>query len=281
MSDDAHGADAELEWVPRRLRWVIGRWPGRIAAGGAAACVRIDVFDRAMTVAAQVFSSVLPILILFATWSGASATDATAQALQIPDESRAVMDDAVQGAAGTAFGVVGVLIVLVSATSLSRAVTRAFTAVWALPRPRNRLGSAWRWLAAVVGLALSIVVVRQLAVLAGELPQPRAWQSVTAFAADTAVTLFLPWVLLAGAVRPRLLLPGALLFAVTMLAVRPASAVWLPRALDSSADRFGSIGVAFTYLAWLYVVSLCFLVTAVIGRVVVTDDGQLGRWLRG
>ncbi|PZF82554.1 YhjD/YihY/BrkB family envelope integrity protein [Jiangella anatolica] len=256
------------------------RWPGRIVAGSAAACVRIDVFDRAMTVAAQLFSSVLPILILFATWTGASGPDATAEALRIPDESKAVLDDAVEGASGTAYGVAGVLIVLVSATSLSRAVTRAFTAIWALPRPRNRLGSAWRWLAAVVGLALAIVVVRQLAALADGLPQPRAWQSATAFAADVAVGVGLPWVLLAGAVRARLLLPGALLFALTMLAGRPASALWLPRALETSADRFGSIGVAFTYLAWLYAVSLAFLVTAIVGRALATDAGRLGRWIR-
>jgi membrane protein len=260
-------------WAPA---WLLDQWLGRIAVNSAAGCVRIDVFDRAMTIAAQLFSSVLPILILFATWTGASA----AEALRMPDESRAVLDDAVVGASDAAFGIVGVLIVLVSATSLSRAMTRAYTAVWALPRPRNRLGSAWRWLAAVVVLALSVVLVRWLGTLGDGLPEPQAWRSGTAFAADAAVAVFVPWVLLAGAVRPRPLLPGALLFAVTMLAARPASAFWLPRALESSAERFGSIGVAFTYLAWLYTVAFCFLVTAVVGRAIATDEGRLGRWIR-
>ncbi len=263
-------------WAPA---WLLDRWPGRIAVNSAAGCVRIDVFDRAMTIAAQLFSSVLPILILFATWTGASAVDATAEALRMPDESRAVLDDAAVGASDAAFGVVGVLIVLVSATSLSRAMTRAYTAVWALPRPRNRLGSAWRWLAAVVVLALSVVLVRWLGTLGDGLPEPQAWRSGTAFAADAAVAVFVPWVLLAGAVRPRPLLPGALLFAVTMLAARPASAFWLPRALESSAERFGSIGVAFTYLAWLYAVAFCFLATAVVGRAIATDEGRLGHWI--
>jgi membrane protein len=39
--------------------------------------------------------------------------------------------------------------------------------------------------------------------------------------------------------------------------------------------------VAFTYLAWLYVVSFCFLATATVGRVIATDTGQLGTWIRG
>jgi uncharacterized BrkB/YihY/UPF0761 family membrane protein len=57
--------------------------------------------------------------------------------------------------------------------------------------------------------------------------------------------------------------------------------VWLPRALEVSADRYGSIGVAFTYLAWLYVVSFCVLLTAVFGEVIAVDRGWLGRRISG
>ena len=71
-------------------------------------------------------------------------------------------------------------------------------------------------------------------------------------------------------------MPGALLFALLMLAVRPATAAWLPRALETSADRYGSIGVAFTYLAWLYVASLFLLAAALVGQVIATDVGRLG-----
>jgi membrane protein len=72
--------------------------------------------------------------------------------------------------------------------------------------------------------------------------------------------------------------PAAVLFASVMLVGRPASAVWLPHALEVSADRYGSIGVAFTYLAWLYVVAFCLLLAAVVGRVIAVDRGWLGRF---
>jgi membrane protein len=78
----------------------------------------------------------------------------------------------------------------------------------------------------------------------------------------------------------RSLVPGGLVFALVMEVVRPASAAWLPRALESSAERYGSIGVAFTYLAGLYVMSLCFLGAAVIGQAITSDPGGLGRWIR-
>jgi membrane protein len=71
-----------------------------------------------------------------------------------------------------------------------------------------------------------------------------------------------------------------LVFALLMLAVRPATAAWLPHALEVSAERYGSIGVAFTYLACLYTASLCFLATALIGQVIAKDRGALGVWIR-
>ncbi len=72
-------ADAEaraqeaLTRLPPKLRdalaWLFSRWPGRILVRSAETCGRIQVFDRAMTIAAQFFTSVFPILILLATWT--------------------------------------------------------------------------------------------------------------------------------------------------------------------------------------------------------------------
>jgi membrane protein len=260
---------------------LLSRWPGRIAVHSARSLIRTDIFDRSMTIAAQFFTSVLPILILFATWVQSRDVESIANAVSMPEESRSVLEDAVQSSTSAAFGIVGTLIVLVSATSLSRALTRAFAAIWALPRPKSRLSSAWRWLAAVMVLALSVFAVRSLSELASGLPAGGLWHVMVSLTCDVAVALFVPWVLLSGVVHPRMLAPGALFFALVCLVGRPASAEWFPRALESSAEQYGSIGVAFTYLAWLYVVSLCLLATAVVGREVAMDPAALGRSIRG
>ena len=89
---------------------------------------------------------------------------------------------------------------------------------------------------------------------------------------------FTPWLLLRGVVSARALAPGAVLFGIVMLLVRPVTSIWLTRALESSANRYGSIGVAFTYLAWLYVIAWILLATAVVGQVLVTDHGRIGRF---
>jgi membrane protein len=97
---------------------------------------------------------------------------------------------------------------------------------------------------------------------------------------DILVGAFVPWLLLANRVPVRRLIPGAVVFALANLVVRPASEAYLRRALEDSADQFGSIGVAFTYLAWLYVVSFVFLAAAVTGNVIAEDRGRLGEFVR-
>ena len=100
------------------------------------------------------------------------------------------------------------------------------------------------------------------------------------FGLDILVAAFMPWLLLANRVPVRRLIPGGVVFALAMLVVRPAYEAYLPRALEESADQYGSIGVAFTYLASLYVVSLVFLATAIIGNVIAEDQGRLGQFIR-
>ena len=238
-------AHKAVQRLPKALQplvvWLLDRWPGRVVLRSMDAVVRIGLFDRSMTIAAQFFTSVLPILILFATWRSVRDTRRIADAVSMPAASRVVLEDAVQGADSAAFGIVGVLMVFVSATSLSRALTRAFADIWRLPRPRTDFKSAWRWIAVVVAIALSLVLVRALLAAAGELPPAVIWQIAVSLTCDLAFGLFVPWMLLAGSIGYRLLVPGAVLFAVTMLAFRPASAAWLPAALETSEARYGSL----------------------------------------
>ena len=277
--------DAAMRKLPPGLRhWVEGllsRWPGRVVLRVAAAAARIELFDRSMTIAAQFFTSIIPILIAFASWMGSDANDLFADA-GVPAEVQSLLDEALAPSTDeTAFGIIGIVLVLGSATSLSRALTRAFAAIWELPRPTIKLHSAWRWVAAVLALAMAIVAARTLPRIADDVPPATFWRMVASATVDVGIAVCVPWLLLAGRVRARHLLPGAVIFAVAMAFVRPASKTWLPHALELSADRYGSIGVAFTYLAWLYAFSFCLLASAVLGQVITSDPGRFGRWLRG
>ncbi len=234
-----------------------------------------------MAIAAQIFTSVFPILIVLGSWVHLH-NEAVADTIGLPDETKQVLAAAIgSDTRATTFGIAGTLIVLISATSLSRALTRAYAAIWELPRPKTSLRHAWRWAATVTAMAISLVVVRAMTQAAGHLPRPDLWQVAVAASADVATALLLPWVLLAGVVRLRVLMPGAATYAVVMVPIRAASHLRFPEALDTSAAKYGTIGVAFTYIAWLYAIAFCLLVATVIGNVVATDQSILGRWIRG
>ncbi len=263
-----------------KIDWALSQWPGRLLTRATSGFVRIEVFDRSMTIAAQFFTSIFPILIMAATWLHPDSTD-LGKTAGLPDQVQKVLDQGLQDSGSASFGVVGALIVLASATSLSRALTRAFAAIWLLPRPKFRLAFVWRWVAALLALAIAVVLTFTAVQQAQGVPPRGLWSLVLGALLDTLVGVIVPWVLLSGRVSPTLLLPGALILATALVFVRPATSVWLPHALDVSARRYGAIGVAFTYLATLYVLAFCWLVAGLLGQVVATDEGALGRWIRG
>ena len=241
---------------------------------GTAGLVRIEVFDRSMTIAAQFFSSVLPILILLAAWEANS--DRMADAIDLPEESRSVIEGAIEGGDAT-FGIVGTLFVLgVGDQPVPCADPRLrghLVPATAPQQPALRVALAGRDPRA--GPVARRRPDREPVARAAAAPR-RCGHGSCRLCWTSWSRRFVPWALLAGAVRMRLLLPGALLFAALMMTVRPATQAWLPRALETSADRYGSIGVAFTYLTWLYIASWVFLATAVVGQVIANDPGRLG-----
>ena len=273
-----------MSWaaLPQRLLdWARSMWLGRVLVGSVTSFFRLEMFDRSMAIAAQLFTSVLPILILVATWGGSRELDLLGDSLDLPAQTQSVLENAIAGAGSTTIGLLGTLMLLASATSLSRALTRAVAAVWSVERPKSRLvQTVSRWLAVVLVLSLAFVLIAVVSEPLESLPPPGAWSHLLTFATDAGLGLILPWLALAGAVVPRRLAPGALTFALLMLVVRPATKAWFPPALTVTSDRYGTIGVSFTYIALLYILAFCFLGSLVIGEVTATDRGGLGKWIR-
>ncbi len=273
-----------LAVVPERLRpaiaWLTRRWVARLVGRTMTGISRVQIFDRSMTLAAQAFTSIFPIIILLGAMLGPTDSKRLVELAHIPQASRSVLEDAWSQTGFSAFGVVGTVVVLLSSTGLARALTRAYSAVWGVRQTPVGPVATWRWLVSVLTVAASLIGTRLLSYLTDALPLPNLWAAILPPISDLGVAVLLPWLLLGGAVPARMLAPGGLAFSAVMLVVRPVGSVYLPHALESSADRYGSIGVAFTYIGWLYVMSFCLLLTAVLGEVVAHDEGTLGRWLR-
>jgi len=71
----------------------------RLVTDTAQALARVDPFDRAMTLAAQAFTSLFPLVIILATAMGGSESlgDRISDSLSLPAQTRSVLDAALRG----------------------------------------------------------------------------------------------------------------------------------------------------------------------------------------
>jgi membrane protein len=279
VADDGGMTDPEsgftpgsvLAAVPRRLRpgaeLILGNRAGALLLRTAGELFRVQIFDRSMTLAAQTFTSIFPMLIMLGALFGHRARDQLGEVLRVPPSSARLLDEALSGSRSGTFGVIGSLIVILSATGLARALIRSYRVIWPdTGRRAGAMATAWQ-IDTVLLLVVFLIVVRLLGWLTGQLPAPHATGVLVTFASDVGLAVLLPRILLGpGIPRARLLVTG-LVFGVAMVGVRAVGAVYLPRALTASADRYGTIGLAFTYIGWFYVISFCLLLCAVLGSV--------------
>lgn len=241
---------------------------------------RVEIFDRSMTLAAQIFTSIFPILIMLGVVVSQRMAFDVANDFSLPPATRQMLDGVFTTADAGTFGIVGALLVLISATSLSRALARMYAVIWQLPRPGAGPASWWRWVAVVLTFALSLLVIRRLDQASEGLTAPAVWGFVIVTIGYTIVLLLVAFVLVHAAVPIGWLLPGALLGGFTMGILSRLAGLWLPNALATGEERFGTIGVAFTYLGYLYVVAFALVLTTIVGSRLVRDEGRVGRWLR-
>jgi membrane protein len=257
----------------------------RIVTRTAAGLQAIEPFDRAMTLAAQTFTSVFPLIIAVAALlpSGSqSLPDRVSDGLGLPDSSRAVLELVLPTQPDTrgAFGVLGLIIVVFSATSLSRALARMYAKVWQVP-PTAGLTNGWRWVAVLFGVALTFITVRALYSVSHGNTYGTAGTLLLTLILNSLLWIWAPWLLLARGVSWRRLLPGGVIMGGCTVVTSIAGGVYLPRALVSASHQFGALGIAFTYIGWLFIVAFVLVCTTVLGAALARDESRLARLIVG
>jgi membrane protein len=247
------------------------RSPRRLLAGpiefGRACTVRflaLQGIDRAMALAAQAFTALIPLMIVYSALVEAHGHDFAERLVTDfhlhGSAARAVRDAfAPAGAVASQTSVFGALLLVVSALSFTRALQRLYQLTWD-QRPLGLAAAKWglAWLVLVV----AVLTFRPLVLYAVH----GVWRLVLSLAFAAAVWLITPYVLLGRRVGWRRLMPTALMTAVGITTLSISSAVWLPRTIVSSAEQFGVIGVAFALLSWLVGAGVVLVGTAACGR---------------
>lgn len=250
-------------------------------------CVRRYVAIRgtmlALVIAGNAFTAFIPLLIVVASVVSADDSqglgDILVERLHLTgDAANAVRTlFARPPDANGALTVLGVILLLFSGLSLSRALQRAYEAAWELPPGlRGTLNG-------VVALTFLLTQVFLLSLLASLLRGLPAASVVTiALRAVVAVGLWLllQHLLLGGRIRWRRLLPGALAAGIGQQAVTLFSAVWMPNLIERNAERYGVIGVTFALLSWLTGIAIVLVAAAVISAELGRSGSQAGERAR-
>lgn len=266
--------------------WLRRTTAGRTVARALRGLAEIELADRAMTLAAQEFISVLPVIIAVGTVSNLDlASDTLSSQLGIDPGSLTTITrttaDAVEASPPTfaTFGVIGILMVLISGTSFARALGRVYGRVWDVPALSVR--GWWRWVAVVVAVAAAISLlgrVRQFSTVEWIGP-PLAFtgEALVWFGLWMAV----PYLLTQGRLAGRVLWASAALTSAGLTAVGIGGTVYLPMAVASAQGKFGELGLVFTAITWLFIQSFVVVAATVIVKALALDEGPIGRVLRG
>ncbi|MFD8389487.1 YhjD/YihY/BrkB family envelope integrity protein [Streptomyces sp. NPDC059680] len=236
--------------------------------------VSVNIFDSGTRIAAQCFLTAVPLLFVVAAYApaavrrelvasvtGVFGLTGAAQA-QLEQVLQPTSDDLKQTT-----GVVGGLMVLLSATAVSRATQRLCKRAWEIPRAGTPI-APWRWLA-WLGLWIGVMVLQ------GPLRD--------GFGAGVWLGIPLTWIsqvglwwwtqhlLLGGLVGWKPLLPGAVVTATVLTTLAVTARLYMPRALDRALASYGSVGSVFVVLSWLIVVCVAAAVAVSVGAVLAQE----------
>lgn len=237
----------------------------RASAEGKAVVARLvgfEIVDRSLVIGAQAFSALIPMLIVFASWG---ARDGNSMGESIVDRFGLTGEgaDAVRGAFaapadGTSITLVGLTFVLVSALSFTRRLQRLFELSW-LQEQRGVRATTW----GLGWLGLFALYWALFPLVSDALDGPARW--ILSLSGTFGFWLATPYLLLARRIPWQRLLLQAALTAVGMTALTAGAAIYAPHAIETSAEEFGAIGVAFSLLSLLWGGGFVVVVAAAIG----------------
>jgi membrane protein len=159
---------------------------------------------------------------------------------------------------GTSVTLFSVVVLVFSVLSFTRRLQRLYEETWEFePRGLRGTGSGLAWIAffalyASLHPALDDVLARRHGL-------------ALSLAGAFIIGLMTPYLLLGRRLHWRKLVLQASLTAAGIAALGIWSAIYMPRAIESSAEAYGSIGVAFAMLTWLWGLGIVLVVAAVYG----------------
>jgi len=227
--------------------------------------IKLEGFDRSITISSQVFTALIPLFILVATFSPAdeddTMSDAIIQRFALTDESAVAIHQLFATPPGAADGVTvfSVLLLVYSGVAFTRRTQRMYRAAWNQPKRglRSTVSAALGLVAIIVGITINSTLYSWNADF------PLAGLVLMLVSTFTGLVLWtlVPYLLLDRGVHWRRLVASGTVAAVAMTALSAATPIYMPGLIVKSANQFGLFGITVTLIGWL-LVAACLLVGA-------------------
>ena len=249
--------------VPGLLRRVETSFAGR--------CVRtfIDLqgVDRAMAIAAQSFTALIPLLLLVSalapTDSQDLVSDAIVERFDLGGDAARAVRTLFAHAPDTGTGVLSVVLLVFSGVSLTRRIQGMYLKAWRLEAMSGLRGSANAALA-LAALLVEIALLSLARSLVGGLPLDGLMGVPVTALAGLVLWTSVPWLLLDRRVHWRRLVPGGALAGVLSSIYGVVSTIYMPPLMESYSQRFGLFGVTLALVGWLLSIALIVVAATVV-----------------
>jgi membrane protein len=236
-------------------------------------CVRrfmvMTGIDRSMVLASQAFTSLIPLLILVATWAPAGEEDVISEGIirkfHLEGDAASAVTQlfAVPESATGAVSGFSALLLLISGTSFTRRFQRMYRAAYEQEKAGFRSG-VYSTLGLVVML-VEVFVLYGVRALVAYLPF--SWLFSVPLAVITGAMLWtsIPYLLLNRGVHWRRLVFGGVVASIATAAYSIASTVYMPQTLERYTQEFGLFGVTIALIGWLLAIAFILVAAAAVG----------------
>jgi len=229
--------------------------------------VRLQGFDRAVALAGQTFTALIPLLIVYsAIVSRRTGNDFADQIIEAFDLHGNAANSVKQAIASSnevesEVSVFSALLLIVSALSFTRGLQRLYQ----LAFDQTSLGlRAAKWGLIWLAVVIALLTLRPIVLS----PFHGVTLVLLSIGVSGVLWLVTPYILLGRRLPWQRLVATALLTSIGMTGLSLASAIWMPHSVAVSAEQFGTIGIAFALLSWLVGAGLVLVVAAAGGSMI-------------
>jgi membrane protein len=231
--------------------------------------IEFEFIDRSIVIASQAFSAGIPLLIVIGSIGprrdGRNAAGHIINRFELHGSSADTVRTLFSPppSVSSTLTWVGILTLLFAVSSFTRTVQRVYERAWQLERAGVR--GAWRGLVWLLGLVAYITVI---ALIKGSVTEggDRLLRALIALIPGYAFWAWTPRILLGNRVDPKRFVPLAMLSTIGMALVALATPIYMPHLVETNAEKFGFIGVAFALLSWLIGVAAVAVICVVVGH---------------